>query len=453
MMRMSSFDMISMAMRNLWKRKLRTFLTVLGVIIGTASIVVMVSIGIGMNEGYKAQIEEMGSLQVINVNAPYEGGGGRMAMSLNSASSSNRNKKSVVLDSKAIEEFKNIKGVEAVTPVVSEYLQIISGKYMNDVSFKGIDPETAEAMGYKVSEGRLLNGDDKAAIMVGANVKDYFYNPKLNWQMRYTAEHPEINLFEDKVLVTYDYNYGTKNADKKIKPYKVEMAGLIEGNGDDSNSVVMPIKELEKIIADKKKYEDAQNKGSRGGGNNQNKTKKGVYDQVMVKVENMDDVKAIQDLLKEMGYETYSLSDYLTSMQETSKMLQMVLGAIGAISLFVAAIGITNTMVMSIYERTREIGVMKVIGASLSDIKRLFLTEAAFIGFAGGAFGTIISLILSKIINIVSLNYGQANGISSIPIWLGLAALGFATFVGVAAGYFPAQRAMRLSALSAIKTE
>ena len=130
----------------------------------------------------------------------------------------------------------------------------------------------------------------------------------------------------------------------------------------------------------------------------------------------------------------------------------MVLGAIGAISLFVAAIGIANTMVMSIYERTREIGVMKVIGATIPDIRRLFLTEAAFIGLLGGMVGVILSYASSKIINMVSMNMGRET-ISLIPIWLGLLGIVFATFVGVAAGFFPAVRATKLSALAAIKTE
>ena len=167
MMSMSSFDLISMALRNLWKRKLRTFLTILGVIIGTTSIVVMISIGIGMNESYKEKAEQWGSLQVIDVYVPYE---------------SYQN--GIVINSKVIEDFKNIKGVETATPRISEYYQIVCGKYMNDVEFIGIDPSTMEAMGYKVSEGRVLNEEDKNVIVVGNEVKNGFYNPKLSWRMR-----------------------------------------------------------------------------------------------------------------------------------------------------------------------------------------------------------------------------------------------------------------------------
>jgi ABC-type antimicrobial peptide transport system permease subunit len=136
-----------------------------------------------------------------------------------------------------------------------------------------------------------------------------------------------------------------------------------------------------------------------------------------------------------------------------------VLGGIGAVSLFVAALGITNTMVMSIYERTREIGVMKVLGAELPVIKKLFLFEAGMIGFFGGLLGLVLSYLISWLVNSVgvslfNIGWGETTGgISFIPLWLSGAALVFATVVGIAAGFYPALRAMHLSALEAIRNE
>ncbi len=166
----------------------------------------------------------------------------------------------------------------------------------------------------------------------------------------------------------------------------------------------------------------------------------------------MDNVQTVQQQIKDMGFRASSLTDQLEAMKETTKMLRIVLGAIGAISMVVAAISITNTMVMAIYERTREIGIMKVIGASLRDIKLLFLTEAAFIGLAGGLAGIVVSFGVSQIVNLVAMQQGS-NMTSSIPVWLYAGAVAFATGIGILSGYLPAQRAMRLSALTAIKTE
>jgi putative ABC transport system permease protein len=426
---MSWRDLISMAVRNLLKRKMRTFLTVLGVIIGTASIVVMISVGIGMNESFKSQIEQMGSLSIISV---YNYGGGATT-----------NQKKVILDKATIDKFKQIEGVEAASPVKSSYYAIIDGKYVCTTSVKGIDPAVMELMGYKIAEGRSLQEGDSMAIVLGAYCKDEFYNPKqsrMNW---YNGDGgAEVDVFNDKMKITYDTNYGAKGYDKSIKPEKIQVVGVLDQASTDSWSSFMPLKDLEKI-------EEARNKKN----NTKDTTKKNGYEEAVVKVKNINDVDAIQEEIKNMGFQTSSLKEYLNSMQQSSRMLQLVLGAIGAVSLFVAAIGITNTMVMSIYERTKEIGVMKVIGASVRDIRMLFLTEASFIGFMGGLVGIILSFIVSKAINVVAMNLGQQYNLSHIPFYLAIAAVVFATFVGTAAGFMPAVRATKLSALTAIKTE
>jgi ABC-type antimicrobial peptide transport system permease subunit len=213
----------------------------------------------------------------------------------------------------------------------------------------------------------------------------------------------------------------------------------------------MPIKEVQKLIKEKEKAENAKPQPGR-----QNESQ---YQQINVKVNDMKNVQVVQDAIKAMGHEAYSLNDQLESMKKTAGIIQAVLGGIGAISLLVAAIGITNTMVMSIYERTKEIGVMKVIGASLKDIKRLFLFESALIGLLGGLLGVAFSYLLSFLVNKFGGAFGNFFGtgvdskISIIPIWLVFAAMAFSTLIGVISGYYPARRAMNLSALEAIRTE
>ncbi|MBP5750061.1 MAG: FtsX-like permease family protein, partial [Firmicutes bacterium] len=132
---------------------------------------------------------------------------------------------------------------------------------------------------------------------------------------------------------------------------------------------------------------------------------------------------------------------------------------IGGISLLVAAIGIANTLIMSLYERTREISVMKVIGASLKDIRKMFQLEAGMIGFGGGVIGILLSYGISYVMNhflagtIAGAIGGMGSKVSVIPWWLTLAALAFATFIGVISGYSPAQRAMNMSVLEGLKNE
>ena len=181
-----------------------------------------------------------------------------------------------------------------------------------------------------------------------------------------------------------------------------------------------------------------------------------VYDEAVVYADDMENVMDVQKMITDMGLEAYSNMEWLQQQQEQSQMIQAVLGGIGAVSLFVAAIGIANTMMMSIYERTKEIGVIKVLGCAMGNIRNMFLIEAGCIGFMGGVIGLVLSYLLSYLVNHFiggELMTGVAGDISRIPLWLAGSALVFAVIIGMLAGFFPAQRAMKLSPLAAIRNE
>ena len=181
-----------------------------------------------------------------------------------------------------------------------------------------------------------------------------------------------------------------------------------------------------------------------------------AYTSLKVQADDLDQVENLAATIQNLGYQTNTNAEYMKSAQKEFMMVEAVLGGIGAVSMLVAAIGIANTMMMSIYERTKEIGVIKVLGCSLKNIKQMFLLEAAFVGFGGGVIGNIVSFLLSAIINFLTQGSGSMGldgNISYIPIWLSLLSILFATMVGMAAGYFPAVRAMKLSPLAAIRNE
>ena len=173
----------------------------------------------------------------------------------------------------------------------------------------------------------------------------------------------------------------------------------------------------------------------------------------------MENVQALTQMLKDEGYNAYSDAEWIQSETEQMNTIQLVLGAIGAVSLLVAAIGITNTMMMSIYERTKEIGVMKVLGCDIRNIQSLFLMEAGFIGFIGGLIGLAFSYGIGAIINHLlaasdmGAQMGMSGGICRIPPWLSPLAVIFAILIGMIAGFLPSLRAMRLSPLAAIRNE
>lgn len=181
------------------------------------------------------------------------------------------------------------------------------------------------------------------------------------------------------------------------------------------------------------------------------------YNMLYVYTDSMDHVQELQTTINGMGYSARSDAEWIQQQQTTMGYIQLVLGGIGAVSLLVAAIGITNTMMMSIYERTKEIGIMKVLGCDMRNIQGMFLVEAGCIGFIGGVVGLIISCILSAVINMLASTMGGEMGLSSnisyIPPWLALVSLVFAVFVGMVAGFFPSLRAMKLSPLAAIRNE
>ena len=198
------------------------------------------------------------------------------------------------------------------------------------------------------------------------------------------------------------------------------------------------------------------------------------YENVIIKVDSVDHVEEVDEKINEIGYQTHSMSQIRQEMQAQVANSQMILGGTAAIALLVAALNIANTMMMSIYERTKEIGVMKVLGCEVSKIRNMFLVEAGAIGLIGGIVGVLLSYAASYILNNLNTIMGFFGGggvdmsgimgmigggmgmgmnakISIIPPWLVLLGLGFSTLVGILSGLWPAIRATKISALEAIR--
>lgn len=430
MISMTNRDLMAMGFNNLKRRKMRTFLTVLGVVIGASSIMVMLSLGIGMNRNFMGNMERMGSLNVIEVSPEYN---------YEEGASSDRS----LLDDTAVDSFKTIDGVEGVMPMLNKHVLIKAGRKEAYVTLYGIDFNQLEAFEFNFEKGSPPDGYVKNQVIFGSSIKDQFFDPK----SRNPYQNMEtVNLMETPLkLIPQEMN----SNGQRPRGINISTAGILEvSQGQKDWSAYMSIHDLEKI------YEDI----NRRAGNRDRRQEEDKYQSVKVKVADMNVIDQVSDSISQMGFRVWSLKDMLDGMKKTYAGIQAVLGGIGGVSLFVAAIGITNTMVMSIYERTKEIGIMKVIGAELKDIKRLFLFEAAMIGFIGGIIGMGLSFGVSHLINQVAGSFmgGQGMGIqevSYIPLWLYLSALAFSTFVGILAGYYPARKAMKLSVLEAIRTE
>ena len=430
---MRSSDFIKMGMKNLFRRKLRTSLTIIGVVIGVFSIVVMVSLGIAMSEGYKKQLMEMGSLTTITVNKYF--------YNENMENGAYQPAKEKELDDNLVKELEAIPHVRAVTPIANMSGRLISGKYESYVSFRGISPDAFRYFDFpEIEEGRYLEDTDTDQVLV-TPYSAYFYNPNGNGRF----EEDPVDIMNDRVKFTFNMGYGGEEESIPVYYTLKPVGKLVESNGDKNGYLYVNIEQMKKWKKELKK-------------NNIKTYDDEGYSQIWVSVDDIKYVEEVQDTIKAMEYGTYSLADMLGPMQETSNTMQLILGGIGAVSLLVSAIGIANTMIMSIYERTKEIGVMKVLGCLISDIKKLFLFEASMIGLIGGALGIGLSYLASYFMNKYSSQIGMALGfggsgadISVIPLWLVLVALGFAMLVGILSGYYPARRATKIKALEAIR--
>lgn len=453
-------DLLIMSMNNLRRRKLRTVLTVLGVIIGTAAIVVMVSLGIGLNEMTVEQIASWGSLTTIEVYGQNSGGGMGMIGAVSSAQSG-EDEPNYITD-KVIDSFKRIPHVTGVSPVLNMNVVMRQGAYISTfVQLKGVSQSYLEQL--DLGEGRIPEQGELGLVFGNGVIRD-FTNAKTGKGFWDTGEMPDVDPMGKPMFVIFDMDAyyqsqgsGSSSDGTPIKPpkkYMIETTGMTAGGeGSYSNYSWYVFTDIDGLKAQLKKV---FKKGTPIPGQPTNKKGKPlnelVYNSAEVFVDDMENVTRVQEQLAAMGYQVNSQMDFLESSRQQSNMVQAVLGGIGAVSLFVAAIGIANTMMMSIYERTKEIGVMKVLGCDMGNIRNMFLIESGFIGFMGGTVGVALSYGVSAIVNRF-VNMSLSGDLSRIPPWLSLAAVGFAVFVGMAAGFMPAVRAMKLSPLAAIRNE
>ena len=454
-------DKLRMCARNLYRRKGRTFLTVSGVVIGCCAIIIMISIGIGMKESQEKMLSEMGDLTMITV-MPTPG----------------NQKGKLKLDEHAVKSIQALDHVVLAAPKVSlngENTLIAVGKnnrYQGQgISIVGMPEDAIEKLGYRLTEGKypgkkpfeVLAGSAFAFQFAdtkrpeGSNMVDYWSNPEA--KPYFDTQKEEINF-----LVEEESSGNAPSADSDLpageetKKYKVlaslKISGIMKedfGKGEEtSGGLIMKLKDLQaiqKLLSKKKKAKTVPE-----------------FTQVMVQTDNVEEVGKVEQIIKDMGFQTSSMESIREPMAKEARQKQFMLGGLGAISLLVAAIGIANTMIMSITERTREIGIMKSLGCFISDIRSMFLMEAAIIGLLGGVIGILVSFTVSVIMNLsaqhfvftsfealVSLLMEKGSRTSVIPIWLAGFSMLFSTLIGVIAGYYPANKAVKISALEAMK--
>lgn len=482
---MKILDVLKMGFRNLLRRKTRTFLTVIGVVVGAAAIVIMLSLGIGMNENLNKAIENMGDLTIIDL---YEWAWRPQGDSSNGEWMNAQN----VLDEALIEKIKSWDEVLAVTPYFNFYnFTMHAGKKYEPewTDALAIDASFLQYLKIELEDGGYMpQPGDENWVLFGARRARMFRDKKKvmrnkDWESFYNPDMtkpPKIDLLKQSIYTQIQSNewemdpvtgeWGPKQIKGKVKKYTFDKVGIIKYTGDpennkwDEHEYQMYI-DYNVAVEMQKEYEKVTKVKA-------SESRIGKFNQIRIKVKDIKMSEIIQNKLADEGIMlNWGLADERDAMQQTQGTMQMILGGIGAMSLLVAAIGIANTMFMSIYERTKEIGVMKVLGCPLGGIQSMFLFEASIIGFFGGLLGSGISLIGSYLMNNYEpvkkalgsmsssgsgyyyMGNAEQGDISVIPVWLIMLAVLFATIIGLISGYLPARRATKISALEAIRNE
>lgn len=460
-------DEISLSARNLLRRKGRTALTLVGVVIGTCMVVLMISLGIAQTKTNEEMLQSWGDLTQIQV--------------YGYSTSIGSDGKPLYLDDDAISQIKTLPHVTAATAYAQAYSMDGSitagrnGRYEAYIyNLIGVDPTALEPMGFALQSGSWPTNtpasekSTKLQVLVGPSTGYQFQDSRKSYnspkRYRYEGQTdangkelpPFVDIDKDTMTLTLKYDDGTS---EKTQSWELEVVGVFEPSSAEywtTSGFVLRIQDM-------KMLQSVYNKMSK------TKESSKSYDEVHVKVDDLNNVSDVEEAIHDLGFtSTSSMNQQREEMQQQVMKSQMIFGGIAAVSLLVAAINIINTMTMAIYERTREIGVMKVLGCELGNIRTMFLLESSTIGFIGGLIGVGISLIASFVLNNLSA-FGQgldlsglmgggyyymgssSGAISIIPPWLMLAALVFATLVGLVAGILPANKAVKISALEAIR--
>lgn len=484
---MSFLDILHLALRNLRQAKLRATLTTMGVIVGVAVIVTMVSFGLGLQSNMLARFK---ALDLFNEILVYGRGLGTLA-GLDRPSrrdeDGRRNQESRgnkppsrILDDTGIKEIGGIEGVAYVEPSVNFQVYVRSnGKLLSQfVGGANIPNEatrfqhfaagkmiSAPAADEAVVSERFIRdyGYEKAADAVGKTIE--LLAPTTNTSEKKSDEEEETPNFFGIPLD--DPGLDESAPDVETKMFRI--AGVLsteirEGAGQGGMRGMMPSAGIyiplqmahDWTTSHRTPMSQVALALARRGGNLGEGQTEG-YDSAVVRVTDPVKLQEVRQKITDLGYGSFSIVDELDQIRTVFLIIDSVLGLLGGISLLVASFGIANTMIMSILERTREIGIMKAIGAEDREIKLIFFVEAAVIGVTGGVLGVLLAWGIDTLANNLAYRFIlKPQGASFIdffdlPPYLTIGAILFALIVSIAAALYPASRAARIDPVRALR--
>ncbi len=425
-------ELIQLAVGNLMRARARLIMTAGGVLVGTAAVILLVAITIGLQTaaeagiGNNASLTEMDVYPAYNPNIPYE------------------DMPQMNID--AVRAFRRIPNVLAVIPSanLNGGGEIIAGDYNGYGSVIGVDASLLPYMGISAEQGELALGEGQ--VLIGPEVAKNFYDPDAE---EWTPV--EVDLFTTPLKMRIYQWSGENPANQTIK---LNVAGILAPGSSYDYYVIMPIQD----VIEYNEWTDGT----------EFDPETFTFGRVTVRARDRETTNEVATAIRELGYEVSGMADFLNQLNQFFGTMRLMLGGVGGVALLVAAFGVANTMTMAILERTKEIGLMKAIGASDRDVMTIFLVEAALVGFSGGAAGVGLSFFIQNLVNTALQNAPQGEGginflpidpsqlqgnLFVIPPELTLFAVLLATAVGIGAGLLPALRAARMLPVLALKSE
>jgi ABC-type lipoprotein export system ATPase subunit len=421
-------DLIRTAWDNLRRRPVRNVLTAAGVLIGIVTLVAMVSFGVGVQEEVNRNFQALGLENVfISPTFPEE----EDAFDPFGVAEPEQ-----PLTPETAAVFRELPEVESVTPVLNLPSNIeinlsymdkafpirLSGEFRAGPRGPGMPGPPEMLAGESLGEG-----DTQGLTLIEGLADQLLDETDLNY----------TDLVNQPVTLTVRLPRG------ETKEFISKIVGVESGRG--SNYITLGLAERTEIKAWWYGRPDTlQTDG---------------YDMLVVRAVDQLSVPAVVETAESMSLEAQSLGTILELANRVLAIMQALLGSVGGLALLVATLGVANTMMMAIYERTREIGVLKALGATNREVRRMFTADAVLLGIIGGIVGVILGTLLGRLVDWIGHLYLESEGVigigqmSIVPPWLAIGALVFAGFIGVLGGLYPAARAARLDPVEALKHE
>jgi len=420
-------DLSRTAWENLLRRPVRNILTAAGVLIGIVTLVAMVSFGVGVQEEVNRNFEALGLENVIiSPTFPEEDAFDPFGVS----------EPEKPLTPEIIAVFRDLPEVQSVTPVLNlpsnmeislsfakKSLPIrLSGEFDHGPGGPGIPAPPEMLVGVSLGVG-----DTQGLTLIEGLAEQLIEGTELGFE----------DLLNQSIILTIRLPRG------ETKEFTSRIIGVESGRG--ANSIELGLAERTEIKAWWYGRPDTLETDG--------------YDMLIVRAIDQLDVPAVLEIAETMELEAQSLGTILELANRVLAIMQALLGSVGGLALLVATLGVANTMMMAIYERTREIGVLKALGATSREVRRMFTADAVLLGIIGGIVGVILGTLLGRLVDWIGHLYLESEGVigigqmSIVPPWLAIGALVFAAMIGVLGGLYPAARAARLDPVVALKHE